>query len=370
MGWKKKVAIGVGGVLGLGLVGIGGFVAYAVVTFESRVMFPDTPRPTLQASADPAVIEQGRYLVNGPAHCSSCHSGTDREHPEQVKTSPLKGGLEFAMGPIATTYSRNLTPDATGIASTSDADIARVLRHGVLPDGSLSIFMRYSAARPADEDVVAILSYLRSLEPRANPVPAGQWFVGGKVMLAMVTVGPNLDPAPKYVPAPAPSAAEPSAEPHAGTEDVLAAVADMRVEPVVSPGAEPTVERGDYLANNLMLCVGCHSIGDMSTFLPVGPKGGGGVAEPSHGKDSDFEFVTPNLTSDPSGITGKLDEDQFVARIHAGRVHASSIMPWENFQQTNEVDLRSVYRYLRSLPPVQNDVGPTYRKIGSHPPKE
>lgn len=34
------------------------------------------------------------------------------------------------------------------------------------------------------------------------------------------------------------------------------------------------------------------------------------------------------------------------------------------FQDTSEVDLRSVYRYLQSLPKVDNDVGPTYRKAG------
>ncbi len=54
-----------------------------------------------------------------------------------------------------------------------------------------------------------------------------------------------------------------------------------------------------------------------------------------------------------------------MARLKAGRVHASSIMPWEGFQLTTETDLRSVYQYLRSLPPVDNDVGPTYYPAGS-----
>ena len=33
-----------------------------------------------------------------------------------------------------------------------------------------------------------------------------------------------------------------------------------------------------------------------------------------------------------------------------------------------ESDVRSVYRYLRSLPPVDAELGPTYREIGSWPP--
>jgi len=78
-----------------------------------------------------------------------------------------------------------------------------------------------------------------------------------------------------------------------------------------------------------------------------------------------MEFAAPNLTSDPkTGMTGRLDEEQFVARIRQGRVFPSSKMPWENVSRMTDADLRSIYRYLRSLPPVENDVGPTYRKQG------
>ncbi len=46
-----------------------------------------------------------------------------------------------------------------------------------------------------------------------------------------------------------------------------------------------------------------------------------------------------------------------------------SIMPWENFKTMTDVDLKSVYRYLRTLPPVKNTLGPSHRKKGSFPPK-
>ena len=80
-----------------------------------------------------------------------------------------------------------------------------------------------------------------------------------------------------------------------------------------------------------------------------------------------MEYWPPNLTSHPTGITGQLDEDTFVARLKSGRRHASSIMPWENFGATSDADLRSVYQYLRTLPPVDRDEGPTYRKVGWKP---
>jgi mono/diheme cytochrome c family protein len=333
--WVKRTLIGVGGVVGLLLVSGGAFATWAITTFEGRQHFPEVERPKIQASSDPAVIAAGKYLVHGPGHCSQCHSTTDREHPEKVKDTPLQGGLEFAMGPIATTYAPNLTPHATGLARISDADIARTIRTGVRHDGRLSFFMMLAASKPSDEDLIAIVSYLRSMQPVDNKVPDGEWKPLGKIMFSMAKIGPSTEPVPKHVPA-----------------------AD-----------EPSVERGRYLAKNVMLCSGCHTKFDMGTMKSVGPEVGGSDPDPSHGKDSDKEFVAPNLTSDATGITGRMDEATFVARLRAGRAYASSIMPWESFQLTTDSDLKSVYRYLKSLPPVKNDVGPSYRDIGWKPPQ-
>jgi mono/diheme cytochrome c family protein len=321
--------------LALLLVAAGGAVGYASSTAESKLQFPDTPAPALAASTDPAVIEQGRYLVHGPAHCAQCHSTDDREHPEKITDAPLDGGLEFAMGPLGTRYGRNLTPDATGIGDLTDEQVARTIRTGVLHDGELSFFMRFSAARLSDEDIVAVLSYLRSLEPVANEVPRGEWKLFGKVLLtyAFPPMAPRSQEGPDHVPA----------------------------------GDGPSLERGEYLAEHVMVCTTCHSEFDMTKFEVTGPKAGGSLPDPSHGSDTDMEFVAPNLTSHETGYTGKVSEDEFLARIRSGRTYPSSIMPWENFGAVTDDDLRSVYRYLKSLPPVDNDPGPSYRKQGWTP---
>ena len=135
----------------------------------------------------------------------------------------------------------------------------------------------------------------------------------------------------------------------------------------VPEAAEPSVERGAYLAESVALCVVCHTAADAATFEPVGPKAAGSAPDPSHGSDADMEYVAPNLTSHRTGMTGQLDEEAFVQRLRGGRRHASSIMPWENFAALTDADARSIYRYLRSLPEVDNDVGPTYRKAGWKP---
>jgi mono/diheme cytochrome c family protein len=330
------------GVLALGLFvviagAIGTVVAHASITAKKRLSFPDVAAPPVTASKDPAVIERGRYLVHGPAHCSQCHGTDQRSKPELNKAEvPLTGGLAFAMGPMGTRYAANLTPDPeTGIGKLTDAQLARAIRTGIQHDGEFSIFMRYAAANLSDDDLAAVISYLRAQPPVRRQIPPGQYGWLGKVFLVhLLPIEPRSATGPAGVQA----------------------------------GPAPTVERGAYLAESVSLCVVCHSKMNQMTFQPTGPKAGGGLAEPSHGEDDPgMELVPPNLTSDPTGYTGRADEDAFVARMKAGRAINSSIMPWEGIAKMTEVDLRSVYRYLRSLPPVKNDVGPTYRKKGWKP---
>jgi mono/diheme cytochrome c family protein len=328
---KKKILIVLGALVAL----VVGFVVYAAATAESRLSYPDTPMPEIAISTDPAVIEQGRYIVHGPGHCIQCHTTDDRSSPEKAQSTPLRGGLEFAMGPLATFYGRNLTPDPeTGIAKYSDAALARVLRTGVMPDGQLSLLMTLAGGNLSEEDIIAVISYLRSIDPVKNEIPAGGWKLFGKILLTYAI--PKLEPrkdSPAHVP----------------------------------PADEPSIERGHYLADHVALCTHCHSAFDMKTFQVSGPKAGGGLPDPSHGEDKDKEFVAPNLTSHPTGITGMMNEDAFVARMRGGRAFKSSIMPWEGYANTSEADMRSIYRYLASLPPVDNDVGPTYRDVGWKP---
>lgn len=59
-----------------------------------------------------------------------------------------------------------------------------------------------------------------------------------------------------------------------------------------------------------------------------------------------------------------MTEDQFVARFRQGRVIPDSPMPWQAFSRMSEDDLRSIYRYLKSVPPVQRDNGPVMVSIG------
>ncbi|HEX8315226.1 MAG TPA: cytochrome c, partial [Flavisolibacter sp.] len=147
----------------------------------------DAPFPAIKASKDSAVIARGRHLVLSAAHCADCHSPV-RNVDSVLKLGqdpPLSGSFKFQFE-LGTFYSRNITSDsATGIGRYSDPELARALRHGVRPDGeALLPFMPFQHL--SDEDLAAIISYLRSTKPVRNEVPQNDYTVMGKVIKAFV----------------------------------------------------------------------------------------------------------------------------------------------------------------------------------------
>jgi mono/diheme cytochrome c family protein len=126
---------------------------------------------------------------------------------------------------------------------------------------------------------------------------------------------------------------------------------------VHTPAEAPTAERGEYLANRVANCAGCHPQRNLLDGSYTGPRFSGGGVIPRE-TDPSQVYVTPNLT--PDSATGHIyrwSEDQFVARFRAGRVFEDTHMPWAAFGKMSDTDLRAIYRYLRSLAPVTNPTG-------------
>ncbi len=317
--WKQRLArFGIGAAALLG--------ALAAFTQMRATRTVDAPYPDLHASQEPAVIERGRYLVEGPAHCGECHGAMD---PPAVSRAgrPLSGGMEFKL-PVGTFRVPNITPDAeTGIGRVKDEALARMIRHGVKPDGHITLpFMPY--ADLSDDDLVAIISYLRAQKPVAHAVAEHDVNWLGRIVQAYVLKpkGPRGTP-PKSLP------------------------------------PEPTAAYGDYITHNIGNCVMCHTKVDVRTGDFAGPMFGGGAEHEAFGNPNK-KFVSPNLTPDPRwGWLQGWTEDAFVARFHAGRVHADSPMPWEAFQKMTDDDLRAVYRYFQTLPPAQTGPDPKEHQV-------
>jgi mono/diheme cytochrome c family protein len=314
-----------------------GFTLY-VHTFWDKEY--DIPLVNLSVSSDSAVIAKGKYLVHGPAHCSNCHvSGIeDLIRTEQGEDVPLKGGVMLPLGPLGNVFAPNITPDRqTGIGRYTDGQLFRMMRHAVKPDGTATLSLMMPFWNMADEDLVAIVSYLRSLEPVHNPVPTPRWtFVGKTVRVLAPFFKPVENPAP----------------------------------PTLAPSMLPTAERGEYLARYVANCVGCHTRRDQMTFEPVGREYAGGMEfEPfpelhlALGVDPDLWTRSPNITPHPNSALSKFKSpDEWINRFRHGRIIMHSPMDWGPFSRMSDEDLGALWVYLHSLEPVENDVGPVVYK--------
>jgi mono/diheme cytochrome c family protein len=266
----------------------------------------------IQASDEPEVIARGRYLVRGPAHCAACHGDPASENERRLgRDVPLSGGRTFHLGPLGSIVAPNITSDlVAGIGSLSDRTLVRSLRHGISRQGRpLAPFMPF--ADLADDDLRAILSFLRTLPPVAQGVPATDLTWLGTFVLDVL--GP-----------PGPTAPPPSS---------------------VTPARNAMY--GRYLAHTVASCHGCHTRRSRLTGAFVGPAFAGGLAI----TEQAGAFIPPDVTLGSSGVLNGLSESDFIARFRIdGRGRLGSPMPWEAFARMTDDDLGAIYRYLKTLP--------------------
>jgi len=119
-------------------------------------------------SAQSDVWNRGAYLVNGPGHCAECHS------PRNF-LGGIIGSERFAGAP--TPDGKDWAPNITqkGIAKWTVKDIAYLLESGFTPDGdavgsSMADVVK-NTGQLADDDRVAIATYIKSLPPVEGPAP-------------------------------------------------------------------------------------------------------------------------------------------------------------------------------------------------------
>jgi len=289
---------------GITLVALVAIVVATVAARWDRTF--DVPTPELKSSSDPTVIARGRYLAFGPAHCSDCHAGLEsRAVLAQGGTPPLTGGMVFDIPPGVIRVP-NITPDrATGIGKFTDGQIARMIRYGVRHDGRAALpFMEFNNMN--DSDIVAVLSFLRSQAPASHAVEPTNLNWMGKAVTAFM-----LEP--------------------------------------LTPAATPVANRGEYIVDALANCAGCHTQRSMVSGAFTGPRLRGGIPMESS-VNAAIKLTPPDLTGNPGGRTAMWTEDEFVARFHAGERIPGSPMPWQAFGRMSEEDVRSIYRYLKSVP--------------------
>lgn len=122
------------------------------------------------------------------------------------------------------------------------------------------------------------------------------------------------------------------------------------------------MERGKYLAENVLGCFDCHSERDWKS--PGAPtivgKFGGGQVWVEEGMQW---LVVPNITPDKETGAGAWTDDQLARAIREGIGHDGRalfpIMPYLNYHEMSDEDLASVVVYLRLIQPVRNPLPKT-----------
>lgn len=286
----------------------------SIVTASRQHLTYEAPYPNIKASTDSAVIARGRHLVIGPAHCVDCHSTANSDSLLSLGLDvPLSGGVKFDL-PVGDIYSKNITPDMeTGIGKLTDGEIARALRYGVHPDGT-AVFDFMPFHNTSDEDLTAIISYIRSQKPVKNKVPRNNPNLLGNVVIAWMVkpVGP--------------------------TGEVPASVK-----------RDTSAAYGKYLAMSVAECNGCHTERDMSGGFIGQPFGGGG-----EWIEDGWNVTPPNLTPDSTSRIFQWSQKNFIDRFRMGKLVKQSHMPWNSFKRMDDDELKAIYNFLRSLPPVKH----------------
>lgn len=307
-------------------------VAIAGAAFFLALKKPAThPAANLQIDATHELVERGRYLANNVSDCLGCHSEQD---PAKFGM-PVRPGTEGSGGTVFSkaegvpgkVTARNITPDTTtGIGRWSDGEIVRAIREGIRHDGTpLFPMMPYPDYRAmSDDDVKAVVAYLRSLPARQHSIPDRSLDFPINFLV-------------KFMPHP--------------------------VDGIIpSPPAGDSVRRGAYLVV-IANCRNCHTPRD-SKGRPITAEAfsGGWEMIGPWGR-----VVTANLTPHPSNFMGQATREQFIARFKAyegvtwdsappATLGRNTVMPWLGFSGMTVEDLGAIYDYLKTLPPVEKRI--------------
>jgi mono/diheme cytochrome c family protein len=311
----------VGGLVVLLLVVAGCGVGYLMLAY------PKVPPPTaFKIEPTPERLARGEYLANHMSGCITCHSQRDftKFSGPSVAGTIGAGGQKFDLGPAGVIYSRNITP--AGIGDWSDGELLRAVTQGVSKDGTpLFPLMPYPHfGRMAEEDVHAVLAYIRSLAAIESAEPPARRLSFPLNLIVRTIPGPNT-----Y-----------------GTR----------------PSPDDKVAYGKYVTE-AALCTECHTpIDDRGTPLP-GMMFAGGTELIETG----YRVRAANITPDANTGIGSWTEQQFIDKFKAFETATNvtlaeheraqnTPMPMSAYAGMTREDLSAIYAYLRTLKPVTNRV--------------
>ena len=292
----KWIGIGLGALLALLIVAV---IATYLTGSNRLAKAPDVTVAVVTAPTDSDSVAYGEHLAKHISACSDCHGEN------------LSGKVFLDDPTIGMIVAPNLTAGNGGVgADYSDEDWAGAIRHGIGADGrTLTLMPSNAYAHLSDEDLGALIAYLKSAPPLDNELPQRAISFPGTLIFGLLAYGD-----------------------HAVSKINHANVGGEKPE----QGA--TAEYGEYLAL-IGSCHECHGA-DLA---------GRSLEEARNGPPA-----APNLTQ--SGELGTWDETDFIASMRSGSTPSgrplSDEMPWREYGQMSDVELAALWAYLTTLDPA------------------
>jgi mono/diheme cytochrome c family protein len=269
---------------------------------------------------DKELVAKGQYIFSLAGGCA-CHS--------DPKGTQHAGGRAFPI-PFGTVYSTNLTADKeTGLGGWTDQQIADAITKGIRRDGSRSLpVMPYGPySGMTQDDVKALIAFLRTLKPVSNPTTELQASVP---MLRSVAA-----------------------------EGWLKAFGQFFTAPPMAP--KSGIDRGKYLSEHVAICGDCHtprsSIGvpNRSMYMAGAGKDIGPLGE-----------RVPNITPDNETgigawkreeiahllITGTKPDLDYVRGLMYDVIQGTS----HGYRNMSREDALAIADYLKSIPAIKHKV--------------
>jgi mono/diheme cytochrome c family protein len=266
------------------------------------------------------LVTKGQYIFAIAGGCA-CHS--------EPKGTFHAGARAFPI-PFGTVYSTNITRDKeTGLGAWTDRQIQDAMVKGIRRDGSriLPIMPYESYSGMAQEDMRALIAYLKTLKPVTKATPA---------LKSWAPFARNL-----------------------GTPLFLKIFGRFAESPPLAP--KGGVERGRYLVEHVSLCGDCHTprnaigVPNRSLYLAgagkkIGPLGS---AVPNITPDKETgigdwkrediaELLISGTKPDLDNVQGLMDE------VIQGTPHG--------YKDMSREDALAIADYLKSVPAIKNKI--------------
>jgi hypothetical protein len=272
-----------------------------------------------------AKIERGSYLANNVSMCLGCHSHRDKDKFAMPVVPGTEGGGQDhpygkEVGIPGEVTPPNITPYA--LKDWTDDEIVKAITQGVNKKGdTLFPLMPYhNFSRMTKDDIYSIVAYIRTLKPIENTTPPR------KLEIPPAMFGP---------------------------------LPENTLDQNKMPDPSDKVKYGEYMIT-AAVCGDCHT--------PMGPQG------PDFSKAYSGGFVfaagpmkvaVGNITPDRATGIGTWTEEAFIQKFKTNAAQTevgqnpglnNTIMPWSHYAKMKDDDLKAIYAYLRTIPPVTNKV--------------